>query len=200
MSATGLFHTRYIVSAPVLGAPVLTLDLLVNTLQKKVSGHASIFQSVSPPLQFQANVWGHYSQAKLDPSAEHHIVLSLDGSPSSPNSQIAETFHLQGILDQNWKDGHASYRFFYQNAWHTVAHAIVTEAPAVHPEPRSGSKPYPHPIPLYAAALQQSRSSDNLAQMKSLAIQAEEQLKQHDNIEAALKQLHAEIARLEGRH
>ncbi|UGA38035.1 DUF1842 domain-containing protein [Chromobacterium haemolyticum] len=116
MSATGLFHTRYIVSAPVLGAPVLTLDLLVNTPQKKVSGHASIFQSVSPPLQFQANVWGHYSQAKLDPSAEHHIVLSLDGSPSSPNSQIAETFHLQGILDQNWKDGHASYRFFYQNA------------------------------------------------------------------------------------
>ena len=36
--------------------------------------------------------------------------------------------------------------------------------------------------------------------MKSLAGQAEEQLKQHDNIEAALKQLHAEIARLEGRH
>ena len=112
---------------------------------EKVSGHASITQSVSPPLQFQANVWGHYSQAKLHPSAEHHIVLSLDGSPSSPNSQIAETFHLQGILDQDWQDGNASYRFFYQDAWHTVAHAIVTEAPAVHPEPRSGSKPYPIP-------------------------------------------------------
>ncbi|UQS92600.1 DUF1842 domain-containing protein [Pseudomonas chlororaphis subsp. piscium] len=32
---TGLFHTRLHVTTALLGAPVLTLDLLVNTPQKK---------------------------------------------------------------------------------------------------------------------------------------------------------------------
>ena len=199
MSATGLFHVRYIVSQPVLGAPVLTLDLLVDTPQKRsaatpASPRASARPCSSRPMSGAITARPSWTRPPSITSCCRWTA------PSSPNSQIAETFHLQGILDQNWQDGNASYRFFYQDAWHTVAHAIVTEAPAVHPEPRSSSKPYPHPIPLYAAALQQSRSSDNLAQMKSLAGQAEEQLKQHDNIEAALKQLHAEIARLEGRH
>ncbi|WP_047236230.1 DUF1842 domain-containing protein [Chromobacterium subtsugae] len=199
MSAAGLFHTRLTVASPNLGAPVLTLDLVVDTVSKKVAGAAQIFQSTNPPVQFHANVWGHYTQAKLDKATEHHIVLSLEGSPSSPNSMIAETFNLQGILEQDWTKGYASYRFFYQGAWHSVVHAVVTEdklAPSK--QPHAGNHARHHPVmPLYAAALQQSRGSTDVAQLKALASQAEEQLKQHDNIQNALTQLKGEIIRLE---
>ncbi|OHX10819.1 DUF1842 domain-containing protein [Chromobacterium sphagni] len=198
-AAAGLFHTRLTIASPNLGAPVLTLDLVVDTASKKVTGAAQIFQSTNPPVRFHANVWGHFSQAKLDKASEHHIVLSLDGSPSSPNSQIAETFHLQGILEQDWEKGFASYRFFYQGAWHNVVHAVVTEdkqAPAKSAE-GSHRPTHHHPIPLYAAALQQARGSTDVAQLKALASQAEEQLKQHDTIQNALTQLKGEIIRLE---
>ncbi|MDB0544583.1 DUF1842 domain-containing protein, partial [Ralstonia solanacearum] len=58
MSQTGLFPVTYVVATPAIGAPVLTLSLLVNTPAKKVSGIAKITQSTNPPLVFQADVWG----------------------------------------------------------------------------------------------------------------------------------------------
>jgi len=125
----GLFHTRLIVANPVIGGPVLTLDLLVDTPKKRVSGVARVTQSTSPPVQFRADVWGDYSQVKLDPSSEGHIILSLAGNPSGPTSQIAETFQLQGILGLDWASGFASYKYQYQGHWHVVQHAAVSQAP-----------------------------------------------------------------------
>lgn len=58
MSQTGLFPVTYVVATPAIGAPVLTLSLLVNTPAKKVSGIAKITQSTNPPLVFHADVWG----------------------------------------------------------------------------------------------------------------------------------------------
>lgn len=71
----GLFHTRLNVSSSLLGAPVLTLDLLVDTVNKKVSGVASIFQSTYPPLNFRARVWGEYSEAKLTADTDRKSVV-----------------------------------------------------------------------------------------------------------------------------
>ncbi|MBV4473282.1 DUF1842 domain-containing protein [Pseudomonas sp. B2M1-30] len=187
----GLFHTRLIASNSLLGAPVLTLDLLVNTVSKKVSGVASIFQSTWPPLNFHARVWGDYSEAKLTPSVESHIILTLAGSPSGPLSQIAQTFGLKGILD-NWTSGFVDYRYNEGGQWHQVRHVAVHQASTVEPPPH-------HAVPLYAVAVQTARESGDLAQIKVAVQQGEQQLAHHDALRTALGQLNAEIARLEAR-
>ncbi|WOE81762.1 DUF1842 domain-containing protein [Pseudomonas protegens] len=199
----GLFHTRLIVANPVIGGPVLTLDLLVNTPQKKVSGVARVTQSTSPPVHFLADVWGDYSQVKLDPSSEGHIILSLTGNPSGPTSQIAETFHLQGILGLDWASGFASYRYQYQGHWHVVQHAAVSQAPvdqAANADlaPKDDQR-HLYPQPLYAVALQQAQSSGDLTRLKALVAQGEQQLANSDNLSQAVQQLQAEISRLERR-
>ncbi|MFJ2363368.1 DUF1842 domain-containing protein [Pseudomonas sp. NPDC087697] len=193
----GLFHTRLNVTNSLLGAPVLTLDLLVDTVNKKVSGVASIFQSTYPPLNFRARVWGNYSEAKLISEAENHIILTLEGSPSGPNSQIAQTFDLRGILGADWASGFADYKYFDQDHWTTVRHAAVSQAPALRQE-RSEQAHYPH-LPLYAVAVQQAQTSGDLAQLKAVVSQGEQQLASSGALRSALEQLHAEIARLEAR-
>ncbi|MFS2097139.1 DUF1842 domain-containing protein [Pseudomonas sp. Pseusp11] len=190
----GLFHTRLNVSNHLLGSPVLTLDLLVDTVKKKVSGVASIFQSTYPPLNFRARVWGEYSEAKLVPTAENHIILTLAGSPSGPLSQIAQTFGLKGILGADWASGYVDYKYQDQGIWHYVKHAAVSQAPVIerpeHPH---------HAVPLYAVAVQQAQTSGDLAQLKSVVSQGEQQLANSGALRSALEQLNAEIARLEAR-
>ncbi|WP_434626687.1 DUF1842 domain-containing protein [Chromobacterium sp. CV08] len=199
-SSVGLFHTRLIVATPAIGAPVLHLDLVVQTPDKKVFGTARVFQATNPALQFSAHVWGDYSQPKLDKSTENHIALTLAGSPSSPISQIAETFHLQGLLNADWTQGFASYSYYDNGVWHKVQHATVSEDKRESASGSASALPPPHhqhPIPLYAAALQQARGGGNLAALKSLAGQAEAQLEQESKIRDGLSQLQAEIKRLE---
>ncbi|PTT62625.1 hypothetical protein DBR26_24190, partial [Pseudomonas sp. HMWF007] len=52
---------------------------------------------------------------------------------------------------------------------------------------------------LYAVAVQQAQASGDLAQLKSVVRQAEQQLAHEDVLRGALEQLNAEIARLEAR-
>jgi hypothetical protein len=189
----GLFHTRLNVSNHLLGAPVLSLDLLVDTVKKKVSGVASLYQSTYPPLNFRARVWGEYSETKLLPATENHIILTLDGSPSGPLSQIAQTFHLKGILGADWVSGFVDYRYDEQGTWHVVKHAAVSPSPVIGPE-----QPH-HAQPLYAVAVQQAQASGDLAQLKSVVSKAEQQLAHGGALRSALEQLNAEIARLEAR-
>ncbi|WP_213939314.1 DUF1842 domain-containing protein [Pseudomonas sp. dw_612] len=190
----GLFHTRLNVSNHLLGAPVLTLDLLVDTVKKKVSGVANLVQTTHPPVHFHARVWGAYSEVKLIPTAESHIILTLDGSPSGPLSQIAQTFHLKGILGADWISGFVDYRYYEQGIWHEIKHAAVSPAPIVitpeHPH---------HAQPLYAVAVQQAQASGDLAQLKSVVSKGEQQLAHSGALRGALEQLNAEIARLEAR-
>jgi hypothetical protein len=188
----GLFHTRLNVSNSLLGAPVLTLDLLVDTVNKKVSGIASLFQATWPTVNFRAQVWGNYSEAKLTAKVENHIILTLAGSPSGPLSQIAQTFDLKGILAGDWASGFVDYRYEEQGQWHEVKHVAVHQAPTVEPQP----VPHPH-LPLYAVAVQTAQASGDLAQLKSVVQQGEQQLAHHGALRSALEQLKAEIARLE---
>jgi hypothetical protein len=191
----GLFHTRLIASNGLLGAPVLTLDLVVNTAKKKVSGIAHVFQSTWPPVNFHAQVWGSYAEAKLTSSVENHLILTLDGSPSGPLSTIAESFHLKGILGADWASGYVDYRFLEGDKWETVTHAAVSEDSII---VRPVEPHHPH-LPLYAVAVQQAQTSGDLAQLKSVVRQGEQQLAHADTLRSALKQLDAEIARLEAR-
>lgn len=189
----GLFHTRLSISNALLGAPVLTLDLLVDTAHKRVSGIASVFQATWPTVNYRAQVWGSFSESKLTANVENHIVLTLDGGPSRPPSQIAQTFHLRGILGSDWDSGFVDYRYEEQGQWHEVKHVAVHQAPSEQPHPG------PHPQPLYAVAVQQAQTSGDLAQLKTVVQQAEQQVAHEGALRSALEHLKAEIARLEAR-
>jgi len=189
----GLFHTRLSISNALLGAPVLTLDLLVDTAHKRVSGIASVFQATWPTVNYRAQVWGSFSESKLTANVENHIILTLDGGPSRPPSQIAQTFHLRGILGSDWDSGFVDYRYEEQGQWHEVKHVAVHQAPSEQPHPG------PHPQPLYAVAVQQAQTSGDLAQLKTVVQQAEQQVAHEGALRNALEHLKAEIARLEAR-
>ncbi|CAI8888151.1 MULTISPECIES: DUF1842 domain-containing protein [Pseudomonas] len=189
----GLFHTRLSISNALLGAPVLTLDLLVDTAHKRVSGIASVFQATWPTVNYREPVWGSFSESKLTANVENHIILTLDGGPSRPPSQIAQTFHLRGILGSDWDSGFVDYRYEEQGQWHEVKHVAVHQAPSEQPHPG------PHPQPLYAVAVQQAQTSGDLAQLKTVVQQAEQQVAHEGALRSALEHLKAEIARLEAR-
>nr|WKF60218.1 hypothetical protein HUO10_004739 [Paraburkholderia busanensis] len=190
----GLFPVNLRVATPAIGAPVLTLSLLVNTPAKRVSGVARIYQSTYPPLEFHADVWGNYTQLLLNPNAEADIVLTLSGNPSGPTSGLAETFQFHGVLKSGWQSGQASYKYFENGRWHDIEHALVTLVGAIQPH-----EPNPPVTPLYGVGLQQAKASGDLTQMKALAQQAEQHLGDAGNIRNELAKLNAEIARLEGR-
>ncbi|WP_431823345.1 DUF1842 domain-containing protein [Burkholderia sp. F1] len=194
MSAA-LFPVNFRVATPVIGAPVLTLALLVNPPAKKVSGVARISQTTWPPLEFRAQVWGQFNPMVLVHGARAQLVLSLQGSPSGPTSRLAETFQLEGIVDADWKSGVASYRFFDGESWHEVEHAIMTAVGTLQP-----LESHKQPVaPLYGVGLQEARESGDLSRMKALAREAEQQLADAGRLEQALAGLTAEIARLEAR-
>ncbi|TKC91598.1 DUF1842 domain-containing protein [Trinickia terrae] len=190
MSQPSLFHVTYSVATPVIGGPLLTLSLVVDTPNKKVNGIARITQTTNPPLEFRADVWGTFNTVQPVPAQELNI-LTLDGNPSGQYSQIAETFHFHGALHQ-WQSGQASYRYFDGHRWHAVENATVTLEKETLPTPPN------HVVPMYAVSLQQSKATGNLSQMKQLAALAEQQLADTETIKAELDKLNAEIARLEG--
>jgi hypothetical protein len=193
MSEVGLFHATYAVATPAIGSPLLTLSIVVDNPNKKVTGIARITQTTNPPLQFRADVWGSFSTVQPVLDAPPVNVLTLDGNPSGQYSMIAETFHFHGILSSDWKSGHASYRYYEGERWHTVENAIMTLENSAH------SNPHNHPVPLYGVGLQQAATSGDLSRMKALANQAEQQLADTGTIKAELAKLNAEIAKLEGR-
>jgi hypothetical protein len=124
------------ISNSLLGAPVLTLDLLVDTAHKRVSGIASVFQATWPTVNFRTQVWGSFSETKLTANVENHIILTLDGGPSGPLSQIAQTFHLRGILGGDWASGFVDYRYEEKGQWHEVSTLRCIRHPASNRTPR----------------------------------------------------------------
>ncbi|MBI6853768.1 DUF1842 domain-containing protein [Pseudomonas cichorii] len=193
MSSLGLFHTRLNIQSPLLGAPTLILDLLVDTVRKKVSGVANITQTTHPISTFHAEVWGTYFELFISPQIGGTITLHLEGNPSGELSQIAATFNLHGILDLDWSNGNVGYKYYTDGRWNAVKNATAHLAPLLPPQSQTPR----HPLPLYASAVQQAQQSGNLAQLKSVVSQGGQQIQQNSALSSALEQLKAEIARLE---
>ncbi|WP_323117815.1 DUF1842 domain-containing protein [Burkholderia alba] len=190
----GLFHVQYRVAVPNLLGPVLYLNLLVNTPDKSVSGFSVITQALAlPPIR--GRVWGRYAELKPDHAAESLITLSLHGTPAGPVSAQVEVLEFHGLLKPDWQSGTAHYRFFENDRWHAIQHAVVTRDTSPIPH----LPPHDHPVPLYGVGLQEARASGDLSRMKALARQAEQQLADHDAISAALAKLETEISRLTAR-
>jgi HPt (histidine-containing phosphotransfer) domain-containing protein len=66
--------------------------------------------------------------------------------------------------------------------------------------PETGTSPRKiAPRPLYAHTIHQCAGTGDLAEMKALVNEAEQHLREHGDVSAALEALKAEIAKLEAR-
>ncbi|MCX4029654.1 DUF1842 domain-containing protein [Endozoicomonas sp. SM1973] len=133
-SEIGLFPVHYLVQPkvdgkPLLGAPVLNLNLLVNAPAGTICGVAHVFQAISPPLNVFSNVHGTWSYMATMSST--HILLVAEGQGPTEiiihgQPQLVENLRLRASLEKDWQSGVCNYEFLYEGQWHKVEGASVS--------------------------------------------------------------------------
>ncbi len=107
-----LFRTCYrIEHKGLFGAPVLNLQLLVDTQSKHVNGFGRITQAVNPPLEFTTQLSGVFRE--LSVQNFHLTIVTASGHPlvPSPVGIIPPNFQLLMALSDDWKSGTAEYEY-----------------------------------------------------------------------------------------
>jgi hypothetical protein len=94
-----------------VGAPVLTLHLLVDTQSKHVSGFGRITQATFPPLTLQTQLNGEFR--KISMSNLDLIIVTANGhsSVAGPGPIVPPNFELLMALSSDWKTGTAEYKY-----------------------------------------------------------------------------------------
>jgi Domain of unknown function (DUF1842) len=79
----GLFRLNLQSGVPgIVGGVTDSLELLVDTVNNKVTGSSYVFQSTNPPLDVVSHVRGDLIHATVQPPAKSHIVINLEGWPT----------------------------------------------------------------------------------------------------------------------
>ncbi|AMS13074.1 MULTISPECIES: DUF1842 domain-containing protein [Pseudomonas] len=208
-SNLGLFPLSYRIGTSIPGAPSLTLDLLVYTPEQSVRGTSLVTQAVNPPLELSSDVWGQYTYLTVMPPSTSKILVTAQGNQGGPGSNSIITFKIQLVVDHDWKNGIANYQYYNGQRWVSVENVpahLVESVPSyafsalpIPLEPGPVLLPYPPITPLYAAPIHGAIASGDLAQMKSLASLAQQQLEQLPQLRSALDAAKDEIGRLERR-
>ncbi|OLF54371.1 DUF1842 domain-containing protein [Pseudomonas chlororaphis] len=204
--AVGLFPLSYRIGNPIPGAPSLTLDLLVYTPEQSVRGTSLITQAVNPPLELSSDVWGQYTYLTVMPPSLSKILITAQGNQGGPGSNSIITFKIQLVVDNDWKNGIANYQYYDGQRWVSVenvpaqlADSIPSYALRAPQETAAPLQAYAPIHPLYAAPIHGAIASGDLAQMKTLASQAKQQLEQLPLLRSALDAAKDEIGKLERR-
>jgi len=132
----GLFVASYEIGGELMGAPVVRLNLSVNTPEEKINGHAYISQAINPPLNVISRVEGEYTYMCVMPQ-NCHILVTAQGYPeikwpkgAGPGPVILPNFELRMILTDDWQSGTANYKYMDNNGkWHQVTNAPVKYIP-----------------------------------------------------------------------
>lgn len=124
----GLFPVNYVIQpkvhgTPLLGAQVLNLRLLVNTSAKTISGIATVFQAISPPINLVSNVHGTWSY--MTTMSSTHLLIVAEGQGPSEiliqgKPQLVENLKIRASVEENWQSGVCNYEYLYQGTWHNV--------------------------------------------------------------------------------
>ena len=202
----GLFPVSYIITTGAPGAQNLQLNLLVNSSGETVTGTAHVTQATNPPLDLHSDVRGQFTYLTIMPPSEGRILITAQGSAGAPHSSAAVNFKIHLVLEHDWKKGVANYSYFNGQQWVDVENAPAKLNEKLqsrrHPEIPMGPGPVipsgGHVIPLYGVPIQSAIASGDLTHMKTLASLAQQQLDSKPQLEAALAELKAEIAKLGG--
>jgi hypothetical protein len=201
----GLFPVSYRISTGLPGAPSLVLNLLVSAPQEQVNGNATITQAVNPPLDLHSDVWGEYTYLTVMSPGVSKILITAQGNHGGPGSNSIVNFKIRLVVGTDWREGVANYEYYNGSQWIEVTNApahLVESVPSKAFQPfHPGPVIQPHrPImPLYAAPIQSAIAAGDLAQMKSLAALAKQQLEQLPQLRIALDTAKNELSRLQSR-
>ena len=130
----GLFPVNYIIQPkvdgiPLLGAAVLNLQLLINAPEKTLSGIATTFKAISPPMHLVSNVHGTWSYMATMSST--HLLLVAEGQGPSTilvqgQPQLVENLKVRASVEENWQSGVCNFEYLYQGTWHKVEGAQMS--------------------------------------------------------------------------
>ncbi|MBI6853767.1 DUF1842 domain-containing protein [Pseudomonas cichorii] len=200
----GLFPLHYTIGTSASGAQTLDLHLLVSAPGETVTGTAAVTQAINPPLDLHSDVWGQFTYLTVQSPGISKILITAQGNTGGRGSNSIINFKLHLVVGTDWKEGVASYQYFDGSRWIDVSNvpARLTDSitSTVYPksfEPGEEIRPFPPLTPLYAAPIHSALGSGNLAQLKSLAVQAQQQLDQQPELQKAIDAAKAEISRLQ---
>jgi hypothetical protein len=129
----GLFRVSYVISScavglPLLSASQLTLELVVNTVDKTVNGVAHVFQATNPSINVISQFAGEWSYMCTMDSC--HILVVADGFDFSSiliggTPLEHKNVTLRMSLSENWQSGAANFSYLHDGEWHQVEAAHV---------------------------------------------------------------------------
>ena len=123
--SVGLFPVCFEIGKDMVGAPHLSLHLLVNAPEKSVSGYSLVKWAVSPPVKMKSNVTGDFTYMTVMPK-NTHILVVLTGYPiikwpphGGVGPVILPNLHARIVLTEDWKTGTANFSFIdSKGKWH----------------------------------------------------------------------------------
>jgi hypothetical protein len=168
------------------GAPILHFELLVHSATGSVSGQAQITQAVGPPgglIQIN-NITGTVHTLVFGGTVT--LLVALQGTYTQPgppptNYIIVEQFSAHFSVNSQW-DGRGSFE--YRNGTQVVNDVPVTSS-------RSSGGPHT----LYGVVIHGAAATGDVVRMKEIAARAEQYIAQVPEIQKALDDLKAEIAK-----
>lgn len=127
-----LFPACYLVGGDVPGAPLFTVNVLVNTPTRTMSGHGGVDWPIDPQWDLKTDMKGGYVTVAMMKES-HKVVATLTGYPVvvwPPSAGIAPVeppnTHLLMVLASDWKTGTATFSFMDSaGKWHEIKDAPV---------------------------------------------------------------------------
>ena len=129
---TGLFLACYEIATSRIGAPLLKLNLTVNTPEESVHGVGKITQTTNPPLNIATKLDGNFTYMTVMPNITH-ILVTASGYPiihwppgGGIGPVILPNVELRMVLNKDWKSGTANYKYIDdQGNWQSIDNAAV---------------------------------------------------------------------------
>jgi hypothetical protein len=136
-SSVGLFRVTFDVGSGLMGAPTLTLNLLVSTPDARITGFGHLGAPISPPLDLSFKIDGDFD--RLSWMGGGTVLVDLTGTPlplgtgaAGQAPALPPDLHARLLLSADWASGTATYRYAEAHRqWRTVADVPVKLAASV---------------------------------------------------------------------
>lgn len=123
-STAGLFHLSLQSGSSLLGAPILHLNLGVDSVNEKVAGLATVTQALAKPIVCTSHVTGNLIYETVMKPGVSKIRIDLSGYPEihwpsggGVGPVIPKNFKAMILFDENWSNGTVQYQYRANGSW-----------------------------------------------------------------------------------
>lgn len=122
--AVGFFHLPLQSKSSLMGAPILHLQLGVDTVSEKVTGSAVVTQALKDPVVCKSHVTGNLIHETVMPPGESKIRIDLTGYPQihwpsngGVGPVILKNFKAILLFNDDWTNGVVQYQYATASGW-----------------------------------------------------------------------------------